>query len=139
HCGMYAGDCGGSDGPDGARSRGVDQLEPGASRSGGAGRDVAVDLPAAADEDDAVSGGIAPVEFHLGVRHGNARAVRDHALAVGDDGDVVVALNLEGIGLERIRLAAAGQARMVGLLDALEPFTDVRGRVGPLTVVARDR
>ena len=107
------------------------------ARSCAAGGDVAVDLAAGPDEDDAVTSRIAPVKFHLRVRHGNVRAIRDHPFAVGDDGDVVIAFDLEGIGLERIRLAAAGKARMVGLPEALEPFTDVRGRAGPPAVVSR--
>jgi hypothetical protein len=45
----------------------------------------------------------------------NARPVRDHALAVRDDGNVMVALDLEGVGLEGIRLAAAAHGRIVGL------------------------
>src|SRR5207342_115093 len=107
------------------------------SRSRPAGRDVAINLATVPDEDDAVTGRVALVPFHLRVGHGNPRAILDHPLAVGDDGNVVIALDLEDVRLEGIRLAAARNPRMVGLPEALEPFADFRGRIGPLAVVAR--
>src|SRR5260221_9599778 len=104
-----------------------------------AGRDIAVELAAIPDEDDPVAGRVALVEFYLDVGQGNPRSVRDPPFAVGDDGDVVVAIGLERIRLEGVGLAAAGNPRMVGLPQAFEPFPDVRGRIRPLTVVARRR
>src|ERR1700736_7011473 len=97
-----------------------------------AGRDVAVNLALGADEDDAVPGRVAGVPLHLGIGDRNARAVGEHALAVSDDGDVVIALDLERVGLESIRLAAAAHGGIVGLHEGLEPLADGGGRVAPL-------
>src|SRR6516225_8699918 len=85
-------------------------LTPGSGGSSplhAAGCDVAIDLALVADEDDAVAGRIAAVPFHLLVRHIDPRAARQDAFAVGDDGYIVIAFDLEIIGLERIGLAAA--------------------------------
>jgi hypothetical protein len=90
-------------------------------------------------EDDAVPGRIAGVPFHLGIGHGNSRPLRDRALAVGHDGDAVVAVGLEHIGLERIGLPAAADGRIVGLHQGLESLADRGGRIGPLAPLARQR
>src|SRR3984893_18847376 len=79
---------------------------------------VAEHLPPRADEDDAVSGRVAGVKLHFLVRHRNAAAhgdVRDGTMS-GDDGDVVIALDLEPVGLIGVGFAAARQPRMVRLL-----------------------
>src|SRR5258708_35423492 len=70
-------------------------------------RHVAIHLSLRPDEDDAVPGGIASVPLHLLVGHRDARAARNHALAVGDNADVVVALDLERVRLEGVPYPAA--------------------------------
>src|ERR1700680_4220712 len=80
-------------------------------------RYVAIHLSPRPDEDDAVPAGIASVPLHLLVGHRDARAVRNLAFAVGDDRNIVVALGFEAVGFEGIRLAAAGLAWMVWLLE----------------------
>src|ERR1700730_10347390 len=97
-------------------------------------RYVAIHLSLRPDEDDAVPGGIAGVPLHLLVGHRDARAARDHALAVGDDGDIVVALDLECIGLEGVRHAATAHGGVVRLREGLEPFAHVGRKVSPLPV-----
>src|SRR5215471_19808849 len=88
-------------------------------------RHVAIHLPARPDEDDAVPGRIASVPFHLWIGNRDARAARNHALAVGDDRNIMVALDFEAVGLEGVRLAAAGQPGVVRLLERLEPPSDM--------------
>src|ERR1700730_8966697 len=89
-----------------------------------AGNDVAVDLALAADEDDSVPGRIAGVPFHLLVRDREPGPAGEDALAVGDDGDVVIALDLKRVGLERVRLTATADVGIVGLHQRLEPLAD---------------
>jgi hypothetical protein len=48
----------------------------------------------------------------------------------------MIILDLERIGLERIRLAAADHVRLIRLHQGLEPLADGGGRIGPLAVVA---
>src|SRR5262245_28811100 len=99
-------------------------------------RYVAIHLSLRPDEDDAVPGGIAGVPLHFSVGHRDARAVRNLTLAVGDDRNIVVALGFEAVGFEGVRLAAAGLARMVGLLERLEPLANMFRHVRPLSVIA---
>jgi hypothetical protein len=64
-----------------------------------AGRHIAVDLPGVTDEDDAVSSWITVVPFYFVLGYGNSRPLWDDALAIRDDGDVLVAANFEAVGL----------------------------------------
>jgi hypothetical protein len=57
-------------------------------------------------------------------------------VAVGDDGDVVVAFDLETVGLKRFGLATTRHRRIVRLHQALEPLPDLRGGISPLTAIA---
>ena len=75
--------------------------------------------------------GLPGIPFHLGIGHRNAGPVRQHAFAVGDDGDIVIAGDLEGIGLERVGLAAARHRRIVRLHEALKPFAGSAGASRP--------
>src|SRR6516164_1717637 len=111
------------------------ELRPSALSS--ARRDVAVKRAPCPDEDDAVASGIALVPFHFGIGHRNAGPVRDYAFAIRDDGDIVIAVDLEIIGLEGVGFTAARERRIVRLHEVLEPLSDVRGGVAPLTIVAR--
>ncbi len=58
----------------------------------------------------------------------------DGAMA-GDDGDVVVTLDLEVISLVGVGFAAARHPRMVWLFEVFEPFFDPR--ILPLVAAAR--
>jgi hypothetical protein len=98
--------------------------------------DVAVDLSVRADEDDAVTGRIAVIPFHLVIGDGNLGTVGDHSLTIGDDGDVVVALNLVCIGFERVRLPATGHPRVIRLHELLVPLPYSGVRAFPLPVVS---
>src|SRR6266403_218007 len=60
---------------------------------------IAVGLPGVTDEDDAVSRRITVVPFHFVLGYGNSRPLWDNALAIRDDGDVLVASNFEAVGL----------------------------------------
>ena len=53
------------------------------ARSNAAGRDVAIDLPPIADEDNPVAGRVSGIEFHLLVGNRDPGSVRKDALAVG--------------------------------------------------------
>src|SRR5215813_14069272 len=100
-------------------------------RSQSTRRHVAIYLSLLPDEDNAVPRGIAGVPLHLLVGNRNACASRNHALAIGDDGDIVIALDFEAVGLKSVRLSAARYARMVGLLERLEPLADIFRQVRP--------
>ena len=76
-----------------------------------------------ADEDDTVPGRIALVPFNLVVGHGNFRPVRNLALAVRDDCNVVAALDLEDVGLVGVRLATTRDSGVVRLPES--PFENV--------------
>jgi len=82
-------------------------------------------------------GRVAGVPFHLGVGHRNAHAAGEDASAVGDDRDEMITFDLETVGLVGVSLATAGNARVVGLLERLEPLTDIFRPVRLLPVVAR--
>src|SRR4051795_8932801 len=75
--------------------------QPGSGPSHAAGGDIAIDLPLDADEDDAVPGGISLVPFHLVIGHGDFRPVRNLALAVRDDRNIMAAIDFEDVGLVR--------------------------------------
>ena len=51
----------------------------------------------------------------------------------------MIALDLEGVGLEGVSLAAAGNRRVVGLHEGLEPLAGRGGLIGPLAVVAGEQ
>ena len=65
--------------------------------SDAARRHVTEYLAVTADENDAVSGGVALVPFQFPIGDGNSRPIGDDTLAIGDDGDIFVAANLETI------------------------------------------
>src|SRR6267143_1491210 len=100
-------------------------------------RDVAEHPSLRVDEDNAVPGRVAGVMFHF--LSGNRDAAPEgngvHGAMPGDDGDVVVALDLEVIGLIGVGFAAARYARMVGLFQAFEPLLDPRIQPFPLAAV----
>jgi len=75
-----------------------------------------------ADEDDAVTGGVALVPFHLVIGDWKLRAVGDHSFTVRDDGDIVVAFNLVGVGFEGIGFAATGYPGVIRLHEFLVPL-----------------
>src|SRR5579863_3764100 len=100
-------------------------------RSNPARRDVAIHLSLAADENDAVTGRVAPVPFHFLVRYIDTGAARDDAFAIRNDRYIMIAIDLERIGLEGVRLAATGHVGIVGLHQALKPLTHIDGRVVP--------
>ncbi len=90
-----------------------------------AGRDVAINLAVGANENDAVAGGITLIPFHLVVRYWYPRSVWNVAFAVGDDGDVLIAVNLEDVRFEGVRFPAAGLHWFIGLHELLEPLPNV--------------
>jgi hypothetical protein len=85
-----------------------------AQESDAAGRDVAVDVVTSAQKDDAVTGRVGLIVFQLVIRNDDLGS-NIHVLAaqwcigagVGDDGDIPVAIDLEGIRPIGIRFAAA--------------------------------
>src|SRR5260370_16039923 len=72
-------------------------------------RDVAEHPPLRVDEDNAVSGRVAGVIFHFlsGNRDAAPEGYGGDGAMSGDDGDVVVALDLEIIGLIGVGIATA--------------------------------
>src|SRR5262249_6904926 len=86
------------------RRRQIDALASPRSR-----RDVAKHPSLRVDEDDAVSGRVAGVIFHLlsGNRDAAPEGDGSDGAMSGDDGDIVIALGLEIIGLVGIGFATA--------------------------------
>src|SRR5260370_31008199 len=54
-----------------------------------------------------MSGRIARIPFHFLVGNLDSRPVRDDALAIGNDGDILIALDLEAVGFVSVSFAAA--------------------------------
>ena len=104
--------------------------------SDAAGRHVTEDLAIRSDEDDAVTGRISLVSFHLLIRHRNPRPVRNDSFAVGNDSHVLIARNFKIVSLEGIRLPTAGLIRIVGLHEALEPLPHGAGLITPLAEIS---
>jgi hypothetical protein len=70
--------------------------------------DVAIDLPLQSDEDNAVPGRVSFVPFNLVIGYSDSRPVWDVSLSVGDDGNVVIELDLEEVGLVGVGLTTTG-------------------------------
>jgi len=93
-----------------------------------------------------VAGGIALVPFDAVIGNRDARAVGDMRTAergivarVGNDGDVLVALDLEHIAPIGVGLSAARKRRQVRDHQAVEPFADLGILILPLPEIARAR
>src|ERR1019366_7313697 len=111
-------------------------FKPPSNRSNATRRHVAVHLAFGADEQDAMSGRISFIPFHFLVGNRDSRPVRDDALAVRNDGDVLIAFGLEVVGFESVSFAAAREILVVGLHEILKPLAQRRRLISPLSVVA---
>src|SRR5260370_30812145 len=110
-----------------------------ATRSARGRRDVAEHPSLRVDEDNAMSGRVAGVIFHFlsGNRDAAPEGNGGDGAMSSDDGDVMVALDLEVIGLIGVGFAATRYPWMVGLFQVFEPLLDPRIQPFPLAAVMR--
>jgi hypothetical protein len=105
---------------------------------------VAKDIVAIADEDNAVPSRIASVPFDPGIGNCKVPAVLDvmatkgYVVAlIGDDGDILTALNLITVGPIGVRQSTAAQVRLVWPHQFIEPLAMQRIDTIPSDVVCR--